>query len=81
MMKRILFAAALLGLFAGPALAGQCPGHIRQIDAELAKTLTLPAADIAKARALRDEAQTLHGAGSHAQSMEKVGEAKKLLKM
>ena len=80
-MKRTLSAAALLTLLAAPALAAQCPANIRQIDAALQSNTQLSAADKAKATELRNEGEKLHAAGQHQQSMDKLGEAKKILKI
>jgi azurin len=81
MLKRVLPAAAVLALLAGPALAAQCPANIRQIDAALQSNTQLSAADKAKATELRNEGEKLHAAGQHQQSMDKLAEAKKILKI
>jgi hypothetical protein len=81
MLKRILPAAALLALLAGPALAFQCPANIRQIDAALQSNTQLSAADKAKVTELRNEGEKLHASGQHQQSMDKLAEAKKILKI
>lgn len=79
MKKAILFAA--LGLFAAaPAFAAQCPANIRQIDQALASSQA-SAADKARAKQLRDEGEKLHNEGKHAESMQKLGEAKGILKI
>jgi hypothetical protein len=73
-MKTLVMALALLGLLAGPALANQCPLLIKQVrDACAGKT------DDAckKALALADEAEKLHKAGKHAESIAKAQEAAK----
>jgi hypothetical protein len=81
MLKRALPAAAVLALLAGPAFAAQCPANIRQIDAALQSNTQLSAADKAKATELRNEGEKLHAAGQHQQSMDKLAEAKKILKI
>jgi hypothetical protein len=81
MFKRILLAAAGLVVLAGPAFAFSCPANIRQIDAALAANTQLSAADKAKATELRNEGEKLHAAGQHQQSMDKLAEAKKILKI
>lgn len=81
MLKRTVFAAMGLALLAGPALAFQCPTNIRQIDAALASNTQISAADKEKVMALRNEGEKLHAAGNHQQSMEKLAEAKKILKI
>jgi len=80
MLKRTLLAAAGLVLLVAPALAMQCPANMRQIDAALQST-QVSADDKAKATALRQEGERLHAAGQHQQSMDKLAEAKKILKI
>ena len=79
-MKRALLAAGMI-LLASPAWAMQCPANVRQIDAALAANTQLSAADKAKATELRNEGEKLHAAGQHQQSMDKLAEAKKILKI
>lgn len=81
MLKRVLPAAALLALLTGPAFAFQCPANIRQIDAALQTNTQLSAADKAKVTELRNEGEKLHASGQHQQSMDKLTEAKKILKI
>lgn len=81
MLKRVLPAAALLALLTGPAFAFQCPANIRQIDAALQTNTQLSAADKAKVTELRNEGEKLHASGQHQQSMDKLAEAKKILKI
>jgi uncharacterized membrane protein len=71
-MKNLVMALAMVGLLAGPALANQCPTLIKQIkDATAGKTDDASK----KAVALADEAQALHAAGKHADSVKKAQEA------
>lgn len=65
-------------LFAATASAHGCPGEMRAIDAKL-PAATLPAADMAKVKALREEGEKLHKEGKHTESMKALAEAKKLL--
>lgn len=81
MMKRALAAAALATLIAGPAFAFQCPANLRQIDAALQANTQLSAADKAKVTELRNEGEKLHAAGQHQQSVDKLSEANKILKI
>lgn len=81
MLKRTLLAAVGLIAIAGPALAFSCPANMRQIDAALQSNTQISAADKAKAKALRNEGEKLHAAGQHQQSMDKLAEAKKILKV
>lgn len=81
MLRRTLLAAAGLIVLAAPALAFQCPANIRQIDAALQTNPQISAADKAKVTELRNEGERLHAAGQHQQSMDKLAEAKKILKI
>lgn len=81
MLKRTLLAAAGATLLAMPAFAFQCPANMRQIDAALQSNTQLSAADRAKVTELRQEGERLHAAGQHQQSMDKLAEAKKILKI
>ena len=77
-MKKLLTALAVTLLMTGSAFANACPTHVKKIDAALATTTV--AADVkAQAQALRDEGETLHAAGSNAESMAKLAEAEALL--
>lgn len=80
MMKRIMLAAVGLTLLTVPAFAMSCPANMRQIDAALPNA-QLSAADKAKVMELRTEGEKLHAAGQHQQSMDKLAEAKKILKI
>jgi hypothetical protein len=79
MIKRMLFAAAALALMATPALAGQCPKDMQAIDAAVKAGKGAQAMD--KIKALRAEGESLHKAGKHKESVEKLAQAKKLLGM
>lgn len=61
-----------------PALAGQCPRDMKQIDAALSSA-SLSAADMAKVKELRAKGEALHKAGTHKESVDALAEAKKLL--
>ena len=77
-MKTLAMALALVGLAAGPVLANQCPLLIKQIqDATAGKTDDASK----KAVALANEAKALHGAGKHAESVEKAKEAAKAINL
>lgn len=80
MMNRIMLAAVGLTFLAAPAFAFSCPMNMRQIDAALPNA-QLSAADKAKVMELRAEGEKLHAAGQHQQSMDKLAEAKKILKI
>jgi hypothetical protein len=73
-----LFLGSLMVCFATMASAHGCPGEMRAIDAKL-PTASLPAADMSKVKALREEGDKLHKDGKHTESMKALAEAKKLL--
>lgn len=77
-MKRMFsfFASALA---AGVAFASHCPVEMKAIDAKLATQPQLAAADMAKVQKLRADGEADHKAGKHTESLQKLGEAKKLL--
>ena len=77
-MRKLVLAMALAGL-AGFAQANNCPNEVKAIDAKLATSPKLSEADAAKVKKLRDEGDADHKAGKHAESMQKLGEAKKIL--
>jgi hypothetical protein len=76
-MKQLLI-GSLVMFFTSTALAHGCPGEMRTIDAKL-PTATLPAAEMAKVKALRAEGEKLHKEGKHTESMKALADAKKLL--
>jgi hypothetical protein len=77
-MKKLLTALALTAFLSGTAFANSCPTHVKKIDEALA-TSTASEEVKAQAKALRDEGEALHTAGSHAESMAKLAEAEALL--
>ncbi len=74
-MKNLVMALAMVGLLAGPALANQCPTLIKQIRDATADDASK------KAVALANEAQALHDAGKHADSVQKAQEAAAAIKL
>lgn len=77
MRKFALFAAAMLA--ASTAFAGQCPGEMKKIDEAMAKNPKLSDAQMADVKKARTEAETLHKAGKHTESLAEVAKAKKIL--
>lgn len=69
LMSGIFVFGIAIGLLASPALAFQCPVLIQQANAKLKKVQDLVA-----------EAQRLHNAGQHAESVKKANAALGLLK-
>ncbi len=76
-MKHLIFTAAF-SLFAIPAIAGQCPADMAEIDAAM-ETAQLSEAKMAEVKALRAEGEALHNSGDHAASVETLGKAKEIL--
>jgi len=76
-MKQLVLGSLIL-FFATIAVAHGCPGEMRAIDAKV-PSANLPAAEMSKVKALREEGEKLHKEGKHAESMKALAEAKKLL--
>ena len=76
-MKQLVLGSMMM-IFSAMALAHGCPGEMRAIDAKL-PTANLPAAEMSKVKALREEGEKLHKEGKHTESMKALAEAKKLL--
>ncbi len=66
-MKQLLI-GSLVMFFAATASAHGCPGEMRTIDAKM-PTAKLPAAEMSKVKALREEGEKLHKEGKHTESM------------
>ena len=81
MLKRTLLAARGTDRPCRTGARVFLPANMRQIDAALAANPQLAAADKAKVTELRNEGEKLHAAGQHQQSMDKLAEAKKILKI
>jgi len=75
----LLAGMGLLLLSAQPALARTCPKLIKE-GKDLLASAKLSKANGDKVKALLDESQKLHDAGSHADSVKKANEALDLLK-
>ena len=77
-LRATLVAATLVAAAAAPALASQCPAHVKKIDAATADAK--PGQErMAEVRRLRDEGQKLHGEGKHQASMEALAKAERML--
>jgi len=75
-MKKLVMALAMVSLMAGPALAGQCPLLIKQLNDATGNRLDAAAA---KAKELTAESEALHKAGKHAESVAKADDAAKAI--
>lgn len=69
----------MLALASGAALAHNCPNEMKAIDAKLATSPNVSAADMDKVKQLRADGEAAHKAGKHDESMKLLAEAKKLL--
>ncbi len=78
MKYRSILIAILFALTSGVAIAGSCPKHMKAIDAAL-PTAKISAAQMSEVKKLRADGETLHKEGKHAESMEALGKAEKIL--
>jgi hypothetical protein len=76
-MKKI-FLASCLFVISGVAMAHGCPGEMKKIDAAM-PTSKLSAQDASKVKDLRAKGEVQHNAGQHTESMQSLGEAKKIM--
>ncbi len=76
MKTRTLLAAAVAILMSAPAFASECPKHMKAIDEAMAKNMSMATAEVKK---LRADGEADHKAGKHAESMEKLTKAEKML--
>ncbi len=77
-LRATLVAATLAAAVSAPALASQCPAHVKKIDAAMADA-KLGQEQMAEVHRLRDEGQKLHDEGKHQASMEALAKAEKML--
>ena len=77
-MKALVIAIAALSLVASPAMAGQCPLLIKQLNESVGK-MKADDPKVAKAKGIIAEAQKLHDAGKHADTIKQAEEAAKVL--
>ena len=83
-MKKLLSSAALVALVAtasAPALAGGCPNIMKKIDAALAASPQVSAAQMTEIAKLRSEGEAQHKAGSHGDSVASLNKALEILGM
>jgi hypothetical protein len=78
MLKHMLLTGATVLALTLAAHASQCPADMAKID-EAMQSAQLSEADKAKVMELRKTGEEQHAAGSHAESMATLAEAKKLL--
>lgn len=78
MKIRNFLAAASLILFSGVAFASSCPKEMKAIDAALPGA-KLSGAQVTEVKKLRADGEQFHKDKKHAESMEALGKAKKIL--
>lgn len=78
-MKRIRILAASLLLASSAALAFHCPADMKKIDAALAKTPSLSAAQMSEVKKLRADGEAFHKNGKHQESVDTLAKAMKIL--
>ncbi len=61
------------------AFAMHCPLDMKKIDAALAQGPALSSQDMARVKQLRAEGEALHKSGKHGESVQKLGEAMRIL--
>ena len=61
------------------AYAGHCPMDMKAIDTALTSNTKLTAEQTAEVKKLRAEGEALHKSGNHAESVQKLGQAKQIL--
>ena len=80
MRLRTLIAAVMFAI-AGSAFAMHCPLDMKKIDEALAKKPSISAAQMSEVKIWRAEGEALHKAGKHAESVEVLGKAMKVLEI
>ncbi|MDB5840986.1 MAG: hypothetical protein JWQ23_2938 [Herminiimonas sp.] len=77
MSKNIL--AIMLFFTSALAFAHNCPNEMKAIDAKLSTATGVSPENMSKVKTLRAEGEKYHKEGKHTESMQSLGEAKKLL--
>ncbi|MEZ5832071.1 MAG: hypothetical protein R3D05_12910 [Dongiaceae bacterium] len=78
-MKKLLAALAFTVAMSGTAFANHCPVMMKAIDAALAKNPSLTAEQLAEVKEYREQGETLHKQGKHAESMDALAKAEQIL--
>ena len=78
-MKLRTLIAAVMFTLAGSAFANHCPLDMKKIDEALAKKPSISEAQMSEVKKWRAEGEALHNAGKHAESVETLGKAMKVL--
>ena len=80
-MKTLVIAIAVLTFLAAPAMAGQCPLLIKQINDAVDNRLAAGDTAGTTAKKLAKEAEALHNEGKHAEAIQKAEEAAKVIRL
>ena len=80
-MKALVIGTIVLALLAGPAMAFQCPTLIKQVNDAVNNRMAGEDGAGSTARKLAKEAEALHNDGKHAESVAKVEEAAKAIRL
>ena len=79
-MKKMTTVLALTALFgSASAFAFGCPTDVKNIDAALAKNMSMGASQMANVKKLRDSGAAHHKAGEHQQAIDELAQAKKIM--
>lgn len=79
MRKTKVGIAIALATMSLTAYAGSCPMDMKAIDAALTSNTKLTAQQTAEVKKLRAEGEAAHKSGNHAESVQKLGQAKQIL--
>lgn len=77
-MTKIVIALVVLTLGGGAAFASSCPMHMKKIDGAMASA-KLSDAQMADVKKLRADGEAQHKAGKHADSVDTLMKAEKIL--
>jgi hypothetical protein len=78
MKLRTLAVATIFALTSSVAFASSCPKHMKAIDAAL-PTAKISESQMTEVKKLRADGEALHKSGKHAESMEALTKAEKIL--
>ena len=79
MKIRSLIVASALAFATSTAFAASCPKHMKAIDAALAKNPKLTEQQMSDVKKYRADGEKLHKEGKHADSVEALAKAEKIL--
>lgn len=77
-LKQAFFAAVFVAT-SSAALAFHCPADMKKIDAAMAKSPKISAAQMTEVKKLRADGETSHKSGKHQESVDTLAKAMKIL--